>query len=49
MLALRGCAETGAAAVQTGSCGANRLGFDVGEFVHINLGQSDEGYAVTQT
>jgi hypothetical protein len=30
--------------VTTASYGANRLGFDVGEFVHINLGQADEEY-----
>jgi len=30
--------------VQTASYGASRLGFDVGEFVHINLGQPDEEY-----
>jgi hypothetical protein len=30
--------------VQTASYGANRLGFDVGEFVHINLGKADEEY-----
>ena len=30
--------------VNTASYGANRLGFDVGEFVHINLGQADEEY-----
>jgi hypothetical protein len=30
--------------VNTGSYGANRLGFDVGEFVHISLGQADEEY-----
>jgi len=30
--------------VQTGSYGANRLGLEVGEFVHINLGQADEEY-----
>jgi hypothetical protein len=30
--------------VQTTSYGANRLGFDVGEFVHINLGRTDEEY-----
>jgi hypothetical protein len=30
--------------VNTGSYGANRLGFDVGEFVHINLGEADEEY-----
>ena len=30
--------------VPTASYGANRLGFDVGEFVHINLGQPDEEY-----
>jgi hypothetical protein len=30
--------------VQTASYGASRLGFDVGEFVHVNLGQADEEY-----
>jgi hypothetical protein len=30
--------------VNTASYGANRLGFDVGEFVHINLGKADEEY-----
>jgi hypothetical protein len=30
--------------VNTASYGANRLGFDVGEFVHINLGKADEQY-----
>jgi len=30
--------------VQTASYGANRLGLEVGEFVHINLGQADEEY-----
>jgi hypothetical protein len=30
--------------VQTASYGANRLGFDVGEFVHINLAKPDEEY-----
>lgn len=30
--------------VNTASYGATRLGFDVGEFVHINLGQADEEY-----
>jgi len=30
--------------VETASYGANRLGFDVGEFVHINLGHADEEY-----
>jgi hypothetical protein len=30
--------------VSTASYGANRLGFDVGEFVHINLGKADEEY-----
>ena len=30
--------------VKTASYGANRLGFDVGEFVHINLGKADEEY-----
>ncbi|MCZ2152965.1 MAG: hypothetical protein LC114_03520, partial [Bryobacterales bacterium] len=31
-------------AVGTASYGANRLGFDVGEFVHINVGKPDEEY-----
>ena len=30
--------------VQTATYGANRLGFDVGEFVHVNLGKADEEY-----
>lgn len=30
--------------VNTASYGANRLGLDPGEFVHINLGQADEEY-----
>ncbi len=30
--------------VNTASYGANRLGFDVGEFVHINIGKADEEY-----
>lgn len=30
--------------VNTASYGANRLGFDVGEFVHVNIGQADEEY-----
>ncbi len=30
--------------VNTASYGANRLGFDVDEFVHISLGQADEEY-----
>jgi hypothetical protein len=30
--------------VPTASYGANRLGFDVGDFVHITLGQADEEY-----
>jgi hypothetical protein len=37
-------AGPGAQAVQTASYGANRLGFDVGEFVHVNLGKADEEY-----
>jgi hypothetical protein len=37
-------AGPGQQAVQTASYGANRLGFDVGEFVHVNLGQADEEY-----
>lgn len=37
-------AGPGAQTVQTASYGANRLGFDVGEFVHVNLGQADEEY-----
>jgi hypothetical protein len=30
--------------VSTASYGANKLGFGVGEFVHVNLGQADEEY-----
>ncbi len=30
--------------MNTASYGANRLGFDGGEFVHINLGKADEEY-----
>ncbi len=30
--------------VQTASYGANKLGFDVGEFVHVNPGAADEEY-----
>jgi hypothetical protein len=30
--------------VNTASYGANRLGFDVGAFVHVNLGKADEEY-----
>jgi len=30
--------------VTTASYGANRLGFDVGEFLHIHRGQADEEY-----
>jgi hypothetical protein len=30
--------------VNTASYGANKFGFDVGEFVHINLGKADEEY-----
>lgn len=37
-------AGPGAQTVSTASYGANRLGFDVGEFVHINLGNDDEEY-----
>ncbi len=37
-------AGPGAQTVQTASYGANRLGFDVGEFVHVNLGKTDEEY-----
>ena len=37
-------AGPGAQTVQTASYGANRLGFDVGEFVHVNLGRADEEY-----
>jgi hypothetical protein len=37
-------AGPGAQAVTTASYGANRMGFDVGEFVHINLGAGDEEY-----
>ena len=34
----------GAQTVTTASYGANRLGFDVGEFVHVDLGAGDEEY-----
>jgi len=37
-------AGPGQQTVQTASYDANRLGFDVGEFVHVNLGQADEEY-----
>jgi hypothetical protein len=37
-------AGPGQQTVQTASYGANRLGFDVGEFVHVNLGKTDEEY-----
>ena len=37
-------AGPGQQSVQTASYGAARLGFDVGEFVHVNLGQTDEEY-----
>jgi hypothetical protein len=37
-------AGAGQQTVNTASYGANRLGFDVGEFVHINLGKADEEY-----
>ncbi len=37
-------AGPGAQTVATASYGANRLGFDVGEFVHVNLGKADEEY-----
>ncbi len=37
-------AGPGQQTVQTASYGASRLGFDVGEFVHVNLGQADEEY-----
>jgi hypothetical protein len=37
-------AGPGQQTVQTASYGATRLGFDVGEFVHVNLGQADEEY-----
>jgi hypothetical protein len=32
--------------VQTASYGANRLGFDVGEFVHVNLAGANEEYVL---
>jgi len=37
-------AGPGQQTVQTASYGAARLGFDLGEFVHVNLGQPDEEY-----
>jgi hypothetical protein len=37
-------AGPGQQTVNTASYGANRLGFDVGEFVHINPGGPDEEY-----
>ncbi len=37
-------AGPGQQTVTTASYGANRLGFDVGEFVHVNLGKADEEY-----
>lgn len=37
-------AGPGQQTVHTASYGANRLGFDVGEFVHISLGEADEEY-----
>ncbi len=37
-------AGPGQQTVNTASYGGNRLGFDVGEFVHINLGRADEEY-----
>ena len=37
-------AGAGQQTVNTASYGANKLGFDVGEFVHINLGKADEEY-----
>ena len=37
-------AGPGRQTVQTASCGANRLGFDVDEFVHIGLYGPDEEY-----
>ena len=37
-------AGPGQQTVHTASYGGNRLGFDVGEFVHVNLGQADEEY-----
>jgi hypothetical protein len=37
-------AGPGQQTVQAASYGANRLGFDVGEFVHIDLWQADEEY-----
>jgi hypothetical protein len=33
-------------AAQTASYGANRLGFDVGEFVHVGLGGANEEYVL---
>ena len=39
----------GAQTVSIGSYGANSLGLDVGEFVHINLGQADEEYVEVLT
>jgi hypothetical protein len=44
ILAQNMTAGAGQQTVSTGSYGASRLGFDVGEFVHINLGQADEEY-----
>ena len=37
-------AGPGQQTVNTASYGATKLGFDVGEFVHINLGKADEEY-----
>jgi len=37
-------AGPGQQAVHTASYGANRLGFDVGEFVHVDLGGANEEY-----
>ena len=34
----------GAQTVDLASYGANHMSFDVGEFVHVNLGESDEEY-----
>ncbi len=33
--------------MNTASYGANKLEFDVGEFVHINLGEAEEEYVQT--
>ena len=37
-------AGPGQQTVETASYGANRLGFDVGEFVHVNRDHADEEY-----